>query len=385
MTIYLVLFINILNQIGFSGSRVAVSLYALEIGASQFMVGMVISLYALCPVLLSIVIGKFSDRVEPRLPMIVGTAGVGMTLLLLAVFPGYTMLYVLSLFVGFFHQLYLIPMEAAVGGLSGSDKRAANYAVVAMGHSAANFLGPVVAGLSIDYIGHLQVFVVLASFAVVPLLILFFKPHLLPRTGRHAAAQARGSILDLWRIRDLRNILIAGSIITSAWDLFQFYLPIYGHSIGLSASAIGAILGTVSVATFLIRGIVPFLIRKLTEAEILSYSVFIAASAFILLPLFVNPYALAAVAFLLGLGVGCAQPMAMSLMYVLTPPGRIAESTGLRKTTGNTMHMLVPLLFGSVGSAFGFGTVFISNFVILTAGGLLIRNSGMTHHDRRPK
>ena len=36
MTIYLVTLISVLNQIGFSGSWVAVSLYALELGATSF-------------------------------------------------------------------------------------------------------------------------------------------------------------------------------------------------------------------------------------------------------------------------------------------------------------------------------------------------------------
>ena len=84
---------------------------------------------------------------------------------------------------------------------------------------------------------------------------------------------------------------------------------------------------------------------------------FIAAIAFTLLPFFVNPYALAAVAFLLGLGVGCAQPMTMSLLYVLTPAGRIAESFGLQKTVRNATHLVVPIVFGSVGAAFGVTTV----------------------------
>ena len=385
MTIYLIVLINFLNQIGFSGSRVAVSLYALDLGASQFTIGVLVALYALCPVLLSIVIGKFADRVAPRLPMVTGTAGMGLALLLLPVFPGVTVLYVSSLLLGFCHQLYLIPMEAAVGGLGGVQKRAGNYALVGMGHSAANFLGPLVAGFSIDSIGHLQVFLVLASFTVVPALILGLKPRLLPKAAKHAGEDPRGSVLDLWRITDLRNTLIAGSITTSAWDLFQFYLPIYGHSVGLSASAIGTVLGMVSVATFVIRGVLPFLVKRLTEAEILTYSVFTAAFAYVLLPFFVNPYALAAIAFLLGLGVGCAQPMAMSLIYVLTPPSRVAESTGLRKTVGNSMHLLVPLVFGSVGTAFGFATVFMSNSAILAAGGFLIRNARAPDRDLRRK
>jgi MFS-type transporter involved in bile tolerance (Atg22 family) len=96
-----------------------------------------------------------------------------------------------------------------------------------------------------------------------------------------------------------------------------------------------------------------------------------------LLPFFVSPYALGAIAFLLGLGVGCAQPMTMSLLYVLTPAGRIAESFGLQKTVRNGAQLAVPVVFGSVGAAFGVSTVFISNFVILVASGLLLRKAGI--------
>ncbi len=381
----LIVLVSVLNHIGFAGSRVAVSLYALESGASQFTVGVLVALYALGPVSLSIIIGKFADRVAPRLPAIMGTAGLGLALLLPPLFPGLPVLYVTCFILGLCNQLFNIPVEAAVGGIGGVEKRARNYALISMGFSAASFIGPLVAGFSIDYIGHLQVFVVLASFTVVPMLILWFKLSLLPNVGKHGGEDRRGSVLDLWRIPNLRTTVITGSIILSAWDLFQFYLPIYGHSIGLSASAIGAIIGVVSIASFVVRGFIPFLVRKLTEAEILTISMFLAAFAFLLLPFFVNPYALAAIAFLLGLGVGCATPIAMSFIYVLTPRGRIAESMGLRKTINQATHMVVPLIFGSVGSAFGFTTVFISNSIMLAVGGFLMRKTRVQDADVSPK
>ena len=74
MPIYLVVLISTLSQIGFGGSRVAVSLYALELGANQLTVGVIVALYSLSPMFLSIVIGRYSDRVSPHLPMIWGSA-----------------------------------------------------------------------------------------------------------------------------------------------------------------------------------------------------------------------------------------------------------------------------------------------------------------------
>jgi MFS family permease len=251
-----------------------------------------------------------------------------------------------------------------------------------MAWSAANFFGPLIAGFTIDYVGQLHVYLVLAALTAVPIPILLLKPALLPEEAAlHAGAATRGSVLDLWRMKPVRITIIAAGVVGSAQDLFQFYLPIYGHSLGLSASAIGTILGVVFVAAFVIRGILPLLLRKLREATILTSAMFIAAIAFTLLPFFASPYALGAIAFLLGLGVGCAQPMTMSLLYVLTPAGRIAESFGLQKTVRNGAQLAVPIVFGSIGAAFGVTTVFISNTAILVASGLLLRKAGISESD----
>lgn len=298
-------------------------------------------------------------------------------LLLPPVFSGLAALCVTALLLGLSHPLFLIPMEATVGGIGGGGQRVRNYAVLAMGWSTANFLGPVIAGFSIDYIGHRQVFLVLTAFTVAPTLMLCFMPALLPKAARHAGQGGGGKVLDLWRISSVRSTLIASAIIGSGLDLFQFYFPIYGYSVGLSASAIGTIIGVVAVAAFVIRGIIPFLVRKVTETELLTYSIFFAAFAFVLLPFFANPYALAAIAFVLGLGVGCATPLTMSLLYLLTPPARISEAIGLQKTLRNATHLAIPLFFGSVGAAFGFMTVFLSTSVMLAVGGSLVRRASV--------
>jgi len=371
MTIYLVVLMSVLSQVGFSGSRVAVSLHALELSANQFAIGVVIALYSLCPMLLSIAIGRFADRVPPRLPVIIGSAAMTAALILPPFVPGLATLCVAAFILGFAHQLFSIPLEAIVGGIDGAKNRARNYALITMGWSAANFFGPLIAGFSIDYIGQREVYLVLAVFTLVPVPVMLFKPNLLPRAATVHAGEARGGVLDLWRIAPVRITIIAAGVVGSAQDLFQFYLPIYGHSIGLSASAIGTILGVVFVAAFVIRGLIPILVKQMTEARILTSAVFIGALAFSLLPLVDNPYSLAAIAFLLGLGVGCAQPMTMSLLYLLTPPGRIAESFGLQKTVRNATHLVVPIFFGSLGAAFGVAAVFLSNSAILITSGFL--------------
>jgi predicted MFS family arabinose efflux permease len=375
MTIYLIVLLAVLNQAGFNGSRVAVSLFALELGASQFTVGVIIALYSVCPMLFSIAIGRISDRVPPRVPMIVGSVMTVAGFLLPALVPQVASLCLAGLLLGLGHQVFNIPLEAVVGGVGGPQNRARNYAVITMGWSIANFIGPLVTGFTIDSVGHQRVFWVLAVFGAAPIALMWAMPRLLPEAIHVAAGDKRGGVLDLWRIPQLRSTFIAGAIIGSAQDLFQFYMPVYGHALGLSASAIGAVLGMVALAAFVIRASIPFLVKRAGETTILTSAIFVAAFAYLLLPFFDAAPPLAAIAFVLGLGVGCAQPMLMSLLYVLAPTGRIAEAIGLYKTLRSVTHIVIPVFFGSVGTAFGFATVFLSNATVLAFGGLLQRRT----------
>jgi MFS family permease len=51
-----------LNWMSFMSSRVLMSLYAIELGASAAAIGLLIALYGLGPLLLSVHAGKVSDR-----------------------------------------------------------------------------------------------------------------------------------------------------------------------------------------------------------------------------------------------------------------------------------------------------------------------------------
>jgi predicted MFS family arabinose efflux permease len=378
MTIYLVVLMAFLSQIGFGGSRVAMSLHALNLTSNQFAIGVVIALYSLCPMLLAIAIGRFVDRASPNKLVLVGSLMLTGALLLPPSVPIVPVLCIAAFALGFAHQVFSLPIESLVGGIGGAEKRAFNYALITMCWSAANFFGPIIAGFSIDHFGHRPVYLVLAVFTFAPVIVLAFRPNLLPhQKAKHEAGESRGSVLELWRIPALRSTMIAAGIVGSAQDLFQFYLPIYGHSIDLSASAIGTILGTCYLAAFVIRGILPFLSRRATEAQILVTAIFTAATAFCLIPFFTNPFALAATAFVLGLGVGCAHPLTMSRLNALAPARPKAEAVGLHKTIRNATHLVVPLVFGSVGAAFGFATVFFSNSGLLVTGGALMRKVGI--------
>lgn len=78
-------------------------------------------------------------------------------------------------------------------------------------------------------------------------------------------------------------------------------------------------------------------------------------------------------AFVIGIGVGCTQPLLMSISYEKSPAGREGEVTGLRLTANNMARVVMPLLAGVIGTALGASPVFWLNAVNLAAISFLSR------------
>lgn len=369
MAIYLIVLTCVLTHAGFGGAKVALPLHALNLGVDPFSVGVIMALWALCPMLIALYVGRLVDRVGPRLPMLGGTIGVVVALLVPYFFPGVAALTVMALAVGTAFQFFFVPTQGITGALGGPEDRARNYSLLAIGFSIASFLGPLIAGFSIDYLGYRTAYLMLAACPVAAVLVLWFKGDVLPKAAvGEGEGRKKGGSFDLLRNAKLRDAIVASGLISIAWDLYLFYFPIYGHSIGLSASAIGIVISTFAVAVFAIRVVLPRLARVWTEFQILLYAIGFAGAVFLLFPLFRDPYLLAAASFLLGLGCGVGQPMSMSLIYGLSPPGRASEGAGLRVTFNHFTHLVVPLAFGGIGTAFGFAPVFFSCSAVLIGG-----------------
>ncbi len=375
MAIYLIVLLCILNHAAFTGSRVVISLYAIDLGADPFAIGVLVSFYAMCPLLLAIYAGKLIDRVGARLPMLAGTSGLMLGLALPVVSPGLSTLYFTALLLGSSFMFFFVAVQGITGAVGRAEDRGRNYSLLSVGFSIASFLGPLIAGFSIDYLGFRNALLVLSTCIVLSLLAQWWRADWIPRPSSNPGKPGGQSVMDLLRIPALRRMFIASGFLSGAWDLYNFYLPVYGHSVGLSASAIGMILATFSAATLVIRLVLPMMAKRRDEIRILTVAIFVASVAYLLFPFFRNAWALAAISFLLGLGLGIGQPLSMNLIYNLAPAGRTSEAAGIRVTVNNMAHVTIPLVFGGIGSALGFTAVFISNAVVLFAGALINNRS----------
>ena len=351
----------------FNGSRLNISLLALSEGASPLTVGVLMSLFSALPMFLGVSAGRLVDRVGIRRPILACTAILAASVFLPGVVPRLAVLFVVSAAIGTSFMLFHISVQHAVGNMGG--ERMANFGWLALGFSVSNFVGPTFTGLAIDTVGHAAAFLLLSIFALVSLAMLHARRHTLPHVQHAPSAPKRSSALDLLAHDELRRVFVVTGLLASAWDLFVFVMPIYGTSIGLSASTIGFILGAFATATIIVRLALPWLSRRMREWSLITATLVIAGVAYALFPLVRTVPLLAAIAFLLGLGLGATQPSIMSLLYATAPEGRAGEAVGVRAVVLNASHTVLPLAFGGLGATLGMSPVFWSMAMALAAGG----------------
>jgi predicted MFS family arabinose efflux permease len=373
MPIGVLLLIVLCNMSSFRASKVLVSLFAIELGAPQIIIGVMIAMYSLLPALLALSVGKLTDRLGVRLPMLFGSLGVAAGLALPGLFASMPALYASAALIGAAHMMANVSAQNLVGSLGAAEDRTRNFSNYALVMAIGSFVGPLAGGVSIDLFGHARSYLYMAALPMVSMLILAFARDF-GRASRVKTEEEQAVLsTSLLANPALRRTLIASAMAVTGQDLFQFYMPIYGHSVGLSASAIGVVLGMFGVSAFFVRIWLPAFVKRWGADTVFNGSLYISAVAFTLFPLFTGAVTLSLVALVCGLGMGCAQPVTLMLVFNRAPEGRSGEALGMRVTINQFTHIVVPIVFGTIGSAAGVAPVFVVNALILAGGGWLNR------------
>jgi MFS family permease len=127
MNIKIVFVIVLCNMLSYRGSKVLISLFAIELGAAQIYIGMLIAMYAVFPMLLALYAGKLTDRLGVRTPMLCGSAGVAAGLLLPFLFPAIPALYASAAMIGASHVFYNVAVQNRASRSTAGDILRASF------------------------------------------------------------------------------------------------------------------------------------------------------------------------------------------------------------------------------------------------------------------
>jgi len=367
--IVLVVLLAALCCISVFGSRVVVSISALHLGATPAEVGGIMSLYFLPPVVLSMFMGRLVDRAGVALPMAL-VAGLLVTgHVLPAAWPSLWTLAISAACTGTAFVGAMIALSSAAAFCGGPEDRAVNFSWFTMGTGFGVGLGPFLSGFAIDGLGDRMASLTLGIWPVALLLVLALAGRRLP-TVTAVADAARPAVdvspaggmawLTLLRDARLRAVLAASVMGPAGYEVFLFVLPVQGTHIGLSASTIGSMLAVNAVAIFIVRLIMPIVVRRVRDWTIMVGLFLALSTSFLLLATATQIWVLYLISVVMGIAHGLGQPVMMSMYFAASPDGRKGEAAGLRGILQNSFSAASPLLMGGLGSILGLGPVLVA-------------------------
>ena len=330
-----------------AATRVAASLAVLKQGHPDWVVGVLLSLYAVAPIVLSLWAGRLADRFGFHRPVrwAVGMALVGASL---PVFTQHLAALALSgLLTGGAVSVAAVAIQREAGLMArdASDLKRV-FSWVALGPALSNSLAPVIAGLLIDQVGFRAAF---AFGALLPLLAVAAASRVprqpaLPAGAVHQAAP--GHAFELLRLPVLRNLLLVNVAMAAAWDAHSFTVPVVGHARELSASAIGLVLGSFAIAATVVRLAILAWADRIDERRALLAALTLASSVLLVYAWLPGAAGMMLGSALLGVALGSVQPMILSTLHQAAPPDRQGQALALRMVFTNVATIAMPAGFG---------------------------------------
>lgn len=376
MTIVHVATIVMLTHLGVIGAKLLIALFAIDLGASPVQVGLTFALFSILPAIFAISAGRWVDRIGVRAPLLIGCSGACLAIVVVFFAPGLWALYPCAALIGVFFMVYAVAGQSLVGSLGETSDRTRNFSYYALAVALAGVIGRAGTGASIDLIGHRETALLLALGPLAALCMAWWLRARTPLALSASERPPRASVRDLWKIPALRRALIAAAIVESGNELFALFIPLYGSSLGLSATFIGMLLATYAGATFVVRIALPRLVARFGEEGVLCGALGCAALVGMLMITTAQPWVLLALAAAFGFSLGCGMPLSMALTYARAPEGRAAEAIGMRQTVNKSVEVTVPVCFGALAGVAGLAPLAIALSLVLAVGaGVIARDA----------
>lgn len=343
-----------------ASTRVVASLWVLREGYDERMVGLIISLFAVAPIVLSMWAGRLADRhglQRPvRLATVMGLVGTGCC----AWSTNLWTVGLSALLTGGALSLAAVAIQREAGQLAhwGHDLKQI-FSWVALGPALSNVVAPLWSGFLIDHAGLSWAF---AACVLLPVLAY----GLLSRVGRRlgpvalppkdavSRATPAGRSPGAWallRSAPLRTLLLLNLAMAAAWDAHTFAVPVVGHLREMSASEIGLVFSAFAVAATAVRLFIVGWSSRIQEAMMLRGAMALAAVVLAVYAWLPGLPGLMLGSALLGLALGSVQPMVLSMLHQVTPPDRQGQALGLRMTVTNAATVGMPVLFGLLSAS----------------------------------
>lgn len=362
-----------------SAGRPMFSLYADELEANVWQVGMLAVSYSILPLLLAIHVGHIIDRFGTKLPMMCGALGMSVSLFVPVFIPTLMALYVSQMILGFSQLILVVSLQNGVGSSTNSkqerDRLISRFSLFA---SSGMLFGPAFGGYITEHYGFGVLFLLLGLIALLPFFVTFFLPS---RAGLQQKTEtSEGSSRPLQLVSNLfktsgglGRAVAVSMLILASLDIFQVYFPLYAKGLGMGSSEVGILLSSQAGAALCIRFFIPQLVQRFGRVRILWGFMLLGAVAYGLLSFSGQFPLLLLLCMAFGLGLGICQPLTIVLTYNAAVQGRTGEALAVRLAGNRLGQFVIPFSMAGMSQIVGLGMIFTVQSLLLLFGVWLAR------------
>lgn len=366
-------------------SRPVSSYRLLALGADATAVGIVAASFALPPMVLALVLGRFTDRRRPGVVLVMGVSLATVAAFLLSRAGSVLEVGIWTALLGIGHLGVVVGAQSIVayGDVRGDGLTA--FGLLTMSAAFGQIAGPFVGGLLAQSSGPSPTLastgrslLVAALFCVLALPFAMLTLRVRPAGPNGAAGAGVGpqTLRGMLRIHGMPAALLASFGAKGSLDLVTAYLPLLGIELGMRASTVGLLLSLSAAASLAARMSMPWLVRHTRTVRLMAVTTLASGICVALLPLGRDVVLLATVMVVLGYLLALSQTVTMVWVVGLVSPRSRGSALGMRLTSNRVGQVAVPGVAGLLSGSAGVTAVFYLLATVLgVIAGVIVRTS----------
>jgi MFS family permease len=345
----------------FGAHVVAVNLpvYAQQVGAGAFVIGLLIAVYDFAELGAKPVFGLVADRRGTKATMLAGIAVFSLASLSFLILPPR-----LLLLVRFLQGLGAAALSITSGALVAdyfAEGRARAFGIYNAIKGAGYVLSPVLGGAIVWASRFSMIFVACFVVGAVAFALCLGLPRASRESGLDDDDDASSFTVFLDAVRD-RTLLPWYVIIVVNMFLVGIlfgFLPVYVYSLGYDQLRNGLIVASATTSYLLVQPVAGMLADRFDALKVMRAGLVLSSLGVLLVP-FTTGLTLVMACVVGGIGVGTVWTNSDAMVSRLAKRGRTASALGIAGSFKELGDMLGPLLIGALTQAFGLKVSFVT-------------------------
>ncbi|MEX2356030.1 MAG: MFS transporter, partial [Thermaerobacterales bacterium] len=356
-------------------TRPLVPLFALALGGTPVIIGVVVAVSDFLPIFLSLWVGMLADRSGPRRLILAGAVLLAVSTAIRALVPDLGTLTLGQAVLGLSQLFFFLAAQSYVARLGTPEDRAHQFGMWTFAASAGMLAGPILGGSLVDALVRFDwsqvdafrwTFAVSGTFAVFAAVLALRLKEVArekaePERQLPDRQKGRGLVPQAAHLMDEPSVQ-AGAVTSFALALSisirRSFYPIYLAGLGMSTSTVTILFSAHPLASMLVRPFLGPLTRWLGSGTLVIIGLVLVGVSWAMLPFSSTVLVLFFLASLGGVGNGIGSTVTMVMVTEGARPSERGLALGIRQMMNRIGDTVAPPVFGLIAGAAGMAMSF---------------------------